>query len=67
MWFACCMGSGVVVLEYSAIQRLMHEIKQKKKICPSFFEHYIFVIFHMVEMVKMDSFLHRVFCCVVLQ
>ena len=31
---ACCMGSGIVVLKYSAIQCLMLEIKQpppKKK------------------------------------
>ena len=26
----CCMGSDTVVLKYSAIQRLMHETKQKK-------------------------------------
>ena len=27
---ACCMGSGIVVWTYSAIQRLMLEIKQQK-------------------------------------
>ena len=26
----CRMGSGIVVLKYSAIQRLMPEIKEKK-------------------------------------
>ena len=36
---ACCMGSGIVVLKYSAIQRVMGEIKHTK-ICVSFFEHY---------------------------
>ena len=25
---ACCLGSGIVVLKYSAIQRLKREIKQ---------------------------------------
>ena len=37
---ACCMGSGIVVLKYSAIQRLMPEIKQKKKMCVYIFEWY---------------------------
>ena len=26
---ACCMGSGTVVLQYNAMQRLMHQIKQQ--------------------------------------
>ena len=29
---ACYMGSGIVVLKYSAIQHLMLEIKQKKNV-----------------------------------
>ena len=33
------MGSGTVVLQYSAIQHLMPEIKQQKK-CVSIFEQY---------------------------
>lgn len=28
----CCMGLGIVMLNYSAIQRLMHE-RNSKKIC----------------------------------
>ena len=28
---ACCMGSGIVVLKYSAIQRLRPEIKQQQQ------------------------------------
>ena len=27
---ACCMGSGIVMMKYSAIQRLMREIRQQK-------------------------------------
>ena len=38
----CCMGCGIVVLKYTAIQRLMSEIKQQKKICVSVFEQYMF-------------------------
>ena len=30
---ACCMGSRVVPLKYSAIQRLMPKTKNSKKIC----------------------------------
>ena len=37
---ARCMGSGVVVLKYSAIERLMLEIKQEKKKSLSISEHY---------------------------
>ena len=37
---ACCMGSGIVVLKYSAKQRLMCEIKQKKKIKRILFKNY---------------------------
>ena len=29
---AYCMGSGIVVLKYSAIQRMMLEIKQHKNV-----------------------------------
>ena len=36
---ACCMESGVVVLQYSALQRLMPEIKPQKK-CFSIFKQY---------------------------
>ena len=28
---ACCMGSGIVVLKYSAIQRLMPKLKQQQQ------------------------------------
>ena len=37
---ARCMGSGVVVLKYSAIERLMLEIKQEKKKSLSISEQY---------------------------
>ena len=33
---ACCMGSGIVTLKYSAIQRLMGEIKQRENMPFSF-------------------------------
>ena len=37
---AFCMGFGIVVLKYGAIQRLMPKIKQKKKKEVSIFEQH---------------------------
>ena len=41
---ACCMGSGIAMLKYSAIRRLMCEIKQPKNVrffSLFFLQHYI--------------------------
>ena len=40
---AWCLGSGIVMLKYSAIQHLTHT-KKTAKICVSVFEHLCFLI-----------------------